>query len=64
MYVCTYRRETHSLIDVEFAFGISFPTPSTFWSTAGSPPFIPDIGTPTDTNEPYTKVWFFVVFSL
>ena len=31
-------------------------TPSTFFSTAGSPPFIPDIGTPTNTNEPYLTV--------
>ncbi|KAF5392934.1 hypothetical protein D9757_001210 [Collybiopsis confluens] len=25
----------------------------TFYTTAGSPPFIPDLETPTDTNEPY-----------
>ncbi|KAJ7129281.1 tripeptidyl peptidase A [Mycena epipterygia] len=41
-------------LDVQFAFGLSFPIPSTFYSTAGRPPFTPDIGTPTDTNEPYT----------
>ncbi|KAJ6616255.1 tripeptidyl peptidase A [Mycena sp. CBHHK59/15] len=41
-------------LDVQFAFGLSFPIKSTFYSTAGRPPFIPDIGTPTDTNEPYT----------
>ncbi|KAJ7098776.1 tripeptidyl peptidase A [Mycena belliarum] len=41
-------------LDVQFAFGLSFPVPSTFFSTAGSPPFVPDIGTPEDTNEPYT----------
>lgn len=45
-------------LDVQFAFGVSFPTPGTFYTTAGSPPFIPDIGTPTDTNEPYTDVRF------
>lgn len=43
-------------LDTQFAFGLTFPTPSTFFSTAGEPPFIPDIGTPTDTNEPYTDV--------
>ncbi|KAJ7591538.1 tripeptidyl peptidase A [Mycena floridula] len=40
-------------LDVQFAFGLSFPISSTFFSTAGRPPFIPDSGTPTDTNEPY-----------
>ncbi|KAJ6460107.1 tripeptidyl peptidase A [Mycena vitilis] len=41
-------------LDTQFAFGLTFPIASTVFSTAGSPPFIPDIGTPTDTNEPYT----------
>ncbi|KAJ7291911.1 tripeptidyl peptidase A [Mycena rebaudengoi] len=41
-------------LDTQFAFGLSFPVASTFFSTAGRPPFIPDIGTPEDTNEPYT----------
>ncbi|KAH8977866.1 tripeptidyl peptidase A [Lactarius hatsudake] len=40
-------------LDVQFALGISFPTPGTFYSTGGSPPFNPDADTPTDTNEPY-----------
>ncbi|TFK25946.1 tripeptidyl peptidase A [Coprinopsis marcescibilis] len=40
-------------LDVQFAFGLSFPIPGTFWSTAGRPPFIPDLTTPTNTNEPY-----------
>ncbi|KAG6861868.1 hypothetical protein C0995_011165 [Termitomyces sp. Mi166 len=38
-------------LDVQFAFGLSFPIPGTFYSTAGRPPFIPDVNTPTDTNE-------------
>ncbi|KAG6899605.1 hypothetical protein C0993_008766 [Termitomyces sp. T159_Od127] len=38
-------------LDVQFAFGLSFPIPSTFYSTAGQPPFIPDVNTPSDTNE-------------
>lgn len=37
-------------LDVQFAYGLSFPTPGTFWSTAGRPPFSPDVGTPTNTN--------------
>ena len=43
-------------LDTQFAFGLAFPTPGTFWSTGGSPPFIPDENTPTDTNEPYIDV--------
>ncbi|KAM6496121.1 subtilisin-like protein [Amanita muscaria] len=40
-------------LDVQFAYGITFPTPGTFWTTAGSPPYIPDALTPNNTNEPY-----------
>ncbi|KAJ6560214.1 subtilisin-like protein [Mycena capillaripes] len=43
-----------SNLDTQFAFGLSFPIASTYFSTAGRPPFIPDSGTPEDTNEPYT----------
>lgn len=43
-------------LDTQFAFGLTNPTPATFWSTAGEPPFIPDVGETTDTNEPYTEV--------
>lgn len=43
-------------LDVQFAFGLTFPTPGTFWTTGGSPPFITDEHTPTDSNEPYTSV--------
>ncbi|RDB20085.1 Tripeptidyl-peptidase sed3 [Hypsizygus marmoreus] len=48
-------------LDVQFAFGLSFPIPGTFWSTAGRPPFKPDVGTPTNTNEPYTDWLDFVL---
>ncbi|VDC02574.1 unnamed protein product [Peniophora sp. CBMAI 1063] len=48
-------------LDTQFAFGISFPTSATFFSTGGQPPFIPDSGTPTDTNEPYTAWLDFVL---
>ncbi|KAF8165634.1 peptidase S8/S53 domain-containing protein [Crassisporium funariophilum] len=48
-------------LDVQFAFGISHPVPATFFTTAGSPPFNPDIGTPDDTNEPYTEWLDFIL---
>ncbi|KAI8969372.1 subtilisin-like protein [Trametes punicea] len=40
-------------LDIQYTEGISFPTPNTYYSTGGSPPFIPDDQTPTNTNEPY-----------
>ncbi|KAJ7044783.1 tripeptidyl peptidase A [Mycena alexandri] len=40
-------------LDTQFAFGIAYPTPGTFWSTEGTPPFFPDSRTVIDTNEPY-----------
>ncbi|KAI9687588.1 MAG: hypothetical protein M1822_002198 [Bathelium mastoideum] len=40
-------------LDAETILGISYPTPLTAYNTGGSPPFITDINTPTDTNEPY-----------
>jgi tripeptidyl-peptidase-1 len=43
-------------LDVQAIAGISYPVPITSYSTGGSPPFIPDLETPTDTNEPYL-VW-------
>jgi len=48
-------------LDVQFAFGLSHPIPATFYSTAGSPPFKPDVLTPTNTNEPYTDWLDFVL---
>jgi tripeptidyl-peptidase I len=43
-------------LDTQFAFGLTFPTPATFYSTGGSPPFTPDALTPVNTNEPYDNV--------
>ncbi|KAF9534131.1 subtilisin-like protein [Crepidotus variabilis] len=40
-------------LDVQFAFGISFPVPGTFWSTAGRPPFQTEEGYDENSNEPY-----------
>lgn len=40
-------------LDAELMLSIGWPTPLTAFSTGGSPPFIPDLYTPTNTNEPY-----------
>ncbi|KAF8165633.1 tripeptidyl peptidase A [Crassisporium funariophilum] len=48
-------------LDVQFAFGISHPIPGAFYSTAGRPPFDPDVRTPTNTNEPYADWLDFMV---
>jgi len=40
-------------LDVQAIAGISYDTPIVSYSTGGMPPFIPDISTPTNTNEPY-----------
>ena len=40
-------------LDIETVLGISYPTPVTSYSTGGSPPFIPDLRTTTNSNEPY-----------
>ncbi|KAF8638557.1 hypothetical protein AX17_002100 [Amanita inopinata Kibby_2008] len=49
-------------LDVQYAFGLTHPTPGTFWSTAGRPPFKPDLVTPSNTNEPYNS-WVNYVLS-
>lgn len=43
-------------LDTQFALGLTYPTPGTFYSTGGSPPFTPDDTTPTNSNEPYDNV--------
>ncbi|KUJ14643.1 subtilisin-like protein [Mollisia scopiformis] len=40
-------------LDAQTLLGMIYPIPLTSFSTGGSPPYIPDINTPTDTNEPY-----------
>jgi len=40
-------------LDIQYTTGMSFPTPNIYYSTGGSPPFIPDSQTPSNTNEPY-----------
>ncbi|RDW92293.1 hypothetical protein BP5796_01687 [Coleophoma crateriformis] len=40
-------------LDAETILGLTYPMPVWSFSTGGSPPFTPDIGTTDDTNEPY-----------
>lgn len=43
-------------LDAETILGISYPTPLTIYSTGGlDPSFIPDVNTPTDSDEPYVS---------
>lgn len=41
-------------LDVQTVAGIAYPIPSTYYSNGGRPPFNPDMATPTNTNEPYS----------
>lgn len=49
-------------LDAQTIVGITYPTPLIAYNTGGSPPFKPDINTPTDTNEPYA-IWLKYVFA-
>ncbi|KAJ8454451.1 hypothetical protein ONZ45_g19303 [Pleurotus djamor] len=42
-------------LDIQYAFSISYPTPNVYYSVGGSPPFIPDSRSKTNTNEPYLE---------
>ena len=48
-------------LDVEYAFGLTYPTPGTFWSVGGSPPFDPDTINQVNQNEPYVDVRWIVL---
>ena len=37
-------------LDVQFAFGLAYPIPGTFWTVGGRPPFNPTMHTPENTN--------------
>lgn len=45
-------RDLEANLDVQTVGGIVYPTRFTTYSTGGSPPFQPDLFTPTNTNEP------------
>lgn len=40
-------------LDVQTVAGIAYPINSTYYTTAGRPPFKPDLNTVNNTNEPY-----------
>ncbi|KAI0284759.1 subtilisin-like protein [Russula brevipes] len=48
-------------LDIQYAGAISYPTPNIYYSTGGSPPYIPDHTTPNNTNEPYLEFLDFFV---
>ncbi|KAH9940766.1 subtilisin-like protein [Epithele typhae] len=48
-------------LDIQYTIGMAYPTPNTYYSTGGSPPFIPDGSTPTNTNEPYLDWLHFIL---
>ncbi|KAF8264518.1 subtilisin-like protein [Lactarius quietus] len=39
--------------DMEYSVVLTYPTPHTFYSTGGQPPFTPDSNAPSNNNEPY-----------
>lgn len=43
-------------LDVQNMLGVGWPTPLIAYTVGGSPPFVPDAVTTSDTNEPYL-VW-------
>lgn len=50
-------------LDDQTLIGVAWPTPLEVYSTGGSPPWQPDLTTPTNTNEPYL-VWLEYILSL
>lgn len=40
-------------LDVQTVGGFIYPIPFTYYTTGGSPPYLPDDATTTNTNEPY-----------
>ncbi|GJJ11172.1 hypothetical protein Clacol_005404 [Clathrus columnatus] len=40
-------------LDIQYAVGITYPTPNVFYSVGGRPPSIPDDTTPANSSEPY-----------
>ncbi len=49
-------------LDTQAMLSIAWPTPMISYSTGGSPPFIPDLFAPENTNEPYL-VWLDYILS-
>ncbi|EPS98883.1 hypothetical protein FOMPIDRAFT_1125451 [Fomitopsis schrenkii] len=58
---------TEANLDVQYAFSLAYPTPGTFYTTGGRPPYIPDAIDPTNDNEPYMQAsggWLDYVLAL
>lgn len=41
---------------IQYVSALTFPTPATFYSIEGRPPFKPDTATPTNSNEPLIEL--------
>jgi tripeptidyl-peptidase-1 len=52
-YVVAQDVDIEGDLDGEQVVSIAYPIPVKSFNTGGSPPFVPDDNTPTDTNEPY-----------
>ncbi|TRM68044.1 peptidase S8/S53 domain-containing protein [Schizophyllum amplum] len=50
-------------LDVQFAYGLAWPINATYYTTGGRPPFVPDLSTTENTNEPYND-WLDYVLAL
>ncbi|KAI5810363.1 peptidase S8/S53 domain-containing protein [Pyronema omphalodes] len=48
-------------LDVQYAIGIAAPANATFYTTAGRPPFVPDLDVTTNDSEPYLEFLEFVL---
>ncbi|KAA8899486.1 tripeptidyl-peptidase 1 [Sphaerosporella brunnea] len=42
-------------LDIQYAVGISYPAKNTYYTTAGRPPFIPDLDVTINDSEPYLE---------
>ncbi|KAH9947181.1 tripeptidyl peptidase A [Amylocystis lapponica] len=49
-------------LDTQFAFGLTYPTDATFYTTGGRPPINPFLPETSNTNEPYAQ-WLAYVLS-
>jgi tripeptidyl-peptidase-1 len=48
-------------LDVQAVGAVAYNIPYTFYSNGGSPPFTPDEATPTNTNEPYSTEFTYLL---
>lgn len=48
-------------LDVQAIGAVAYNIPYTFYSNGGSPPYLPDEATPTNTNEPYSTEFTYLL---